>query len=961
MDGRRHSVDIPISKTLVALRRVRSLRDPSTNGISRLSPLIDEEHWGNGSGNGISLRFMNSSNACDSDDNGFLRSISLDSRGQRGQDPTSNVGLDCRLKNYCGISCHEDQQDDELVYSNPKQQGNAGNKSPIESCCSNHEGGGLDLVSTIPPCNQITALSSQLGRVDNSKSTRKSLCNNQVKPSEVMGDIASHVQGLSVHDALSVHSAAEHIIQDVDVFDDHHGCGIRCCWSKSPRFRESNHYSEIDDLPLILQHVNETDPNNGYSSIMRHFGGEISPSFETPRSLSMKFRPKSFSNLVGQNVIGKSLLGAISRGRITSFYLFHGHRGTGKTSASRIFAAALNCLSPMEEKPCGLCRECVLFFSGRSKNVKEVDYLRINRADKVKSLIKNACISPVSSRFKVFIIDECQLLHGETWAYLLNSLENVPQHVVFVMITPDLDKLPRSAVSRAQRYHFAKIKDADIASRLKKICVEEGLEYEQAALDFIAAKSCGSLRDAETMLDQLSLLGREITISLVHELTGVISDDELLDLLDLALSSDTSNTVIRARELMRTRIDPLQLISQLANLIMDILAGKCELGSSEIRRRFSNRYASEADMQKLSHAVRILSETEKQLRISKNQTTWFTAALLQLSSVEYSSTDTNESNLCMRAVSNGDGDICSTSPKGESLKHIAIDQCDDKSYKLGVQENHRGTLDSIWYKATGMCQSSRLKTFLRKQGKLCSVCINQGHAVAELEFHHRGYVARAEKSWKLIASSLQFILGCHLELRINYVPCTSDSKYAKLKRSFNFFSCSRRILWKSTSTNGQGNESDYADCTSQKLMMKDQTLTCSSNWVPPLESYHGMQVVTTLRSCEGNLLSSGKMFLNRSGQETPRISCSRVDSLKEEECNYEQHLGSSTPDLENHSNCFPRTLWLHKKICFSYASQHKGFVLSIPKFKCSETYGYDKEPCVFSHNSITCTKTAEEK
>ncbi|XP_061351266.1 protein STICHEL-like 2 isoform X2 [Gastrolobium bilobum] len=829
MDGRRHSVDIPISKTLGALRRVRSLRDPS---MSKLSSLIDNVHWENGWDNGVSLRFLDATRAFDSDNNIALRSKNLGFMGQREHDVADFV-LNCGLSNSrlkpSEISCQNDQQNDEPVYSDLNQHCISGNKSLSESCSSGVNG--LDLACTVPPSNHFNVLD-----------------------------------------------------------DNDNGCGISCCWSKSPRFRESNLYSEIEDRSLILDRVDEKDLH-GHRS-MRHNGGEISPNLETPRSLSMKFRPKLFSDLVGQDVVVRSLLGAISRGRITTFYLFHGPRGTGKTSASRIFAAALNCLSVEEQRPCGLCRECVLFFSGRSKDVKEVDSVRINRIDQVKSLVKNACIPPVYSRFKVFIIDECQLLNGETWASLSNSLENLSQRVVFVMIAPDLDKLPRSAVSRAQRYHFPKIKDADIACRLEKICAEEGLDFDQAALNFIAAKSCGSLRDAEMMLDQLSLLGKKITVSLAYELTGIVSDDELLGLLDLAFSSDTSNTVIRARELMRSRIDPLQLISQLANLIMDILAGKCENGGGyEVRSRFSRRYTSEADLQKLSHALRILSETEKQLRISKNQTTWFTVALLQLSSVDCPSVDTNDTKLCFRGACNG----------GQSLEHLAPGQCDNKSYRLRVQEDCKGTLHSIWYKATELCQSSQLRTFLRKKGKLSSLHVDRTTswlAIAELEFHHRHHVSKAENSWKLIASSLQFILGCNIELRINYVPCTSDSKYRLKMSSFSFFDCSRRIQQKSS--NEQGSESEYGDYTSQKPMMKDKTLTSSSDFG------------TTLRSGEGNLLRSGERLLNRSFQEIMGTSSSGIDSSKEEGCNC-VHLVPSILDSDNHSKCFPQTLWLQKK------------------------------------------------
>ncbi|QCE14923.1 DNA polymerase III subunit gamma/tau [Vigna unguiculata] len=949
MEGRRHSVDIPISKTLVALRRVRSLRDPSTNAMSKLSSLVDNLHWENGSANDISLRFSDAARPCDTDDNAALRSRNLGFKGQREQKDADSA-FNSRLK-PSGISCQVLQQDGEPIYSKRNLQCISGNKSPSESCGSNHGGKGLDLACIVLPSNNdfkdgdscyvATARSSQIGRIDCSKSAKKSLHKNQVKPSELVCSVDGNVSPYpSGYDAFSPYSGSVGINQGSDGLDDNdNGCGISCCWSKSPRFRESNLYGEIEDRPLISHRVDESDLHAHRN--MRNNGGGSGLNLETPRSLSMKFRPKTFSDLVGQNVVARSLLGAISRGRITSFYLFYGPRGTGKTSASRIFAAALNCLSFEEQRPCGLCRECIVFFSGRSKDFKEVDSVRINRSDQVKSLVKSASTPPVSSRFKVFIIDECQLLNGETWASISNSLDNLSQHVVFVMITPDLDKLPRSVVSRAQRYHFAKVKDADIVCRLQSICGEEGLDFEQEALDFIAAKSCGSVRDAEMMLDQMSLLGKKINISLAYELTGIVSDDELLDLLDLAFSSDTSNTVIRARELMRSRIDPLQLVSQLANLIMDILAGKCEKGGSEVRSRFHRKYTSEADLQKLSNALKILSETEKQLRISKNQTTWFTVALLQLSSVDYQSVDANDTKFSIRGACNG----------GQNLEHFA-----NKSYRLGVPEDHKGTLDSIWYKATEMCHSSQLKTFLRKKGKLSSLHVDRSLAIAELEFQHSHHVSKAEKSWKMIASSLQFILGCNVELRITYTPCASDSKYSKLKRStFSIFTCSRRNRQqKSLSSNEQGSESDYGDCTSENPMMKDKTSTSDC----------GMDAVTALRSCEGNLLSSGERFFNRSFQESMRTSCVEVDSSKDKGCNG-VHLDPSILDSENdHFNCFPKTLWLQKKFRSSYSSklsfqgiqQQKDFVLSVPKCTCSGKYTYANEPCIFSGSCKSCTK-----
>ncbi|XP_021910814.1 protein STICHEL-like, partial [Carica papaya] len=303
--------------------------------------------------------------------------------------------------------------------------------------------------------------------------------------------------------------------------------------------------------------------------------GEEEGTPENIRSLSQKYKPMFFEELIGQNIVVQSLMNAVSRGRIAPVYLFQGPRGTGKTSSARIFSAALNCLATEETRPCGYCTECTDFISGKNNYFWEVDGTNKKGIDRVRHLLRNLSVAlpPGSSRYKVFVFDECHLLPSKTWLAFLKFLEDPLQRVVFIFITTDIENVPRTIQSRCQKYLFNKIKEGDIAARLRKISSDENLDVESEALDLIALNADGSLRDAETMLDQLSLLGKKITTSLVNELVGVVSDEKLLELLELALSSDTAETVKRARELMDSGIEPIVLMSQLASLIMDIIAG----------------------------------------------------------------------------------------------------------------------------------------------------------------------------------------------------------------------------------------------------------------------------------------------------------------------------------------------------------------------------------------------------
>ncbi|KAI3759451.1 hypothetical protein L6452_07286 [Arctium lappa] len=876
MDGRRHSVDLPISKTLIALRRVRSLRDPSTNSLSRLSAFVDNLNWETNSTNGIVLEQVN--NCLHETGTSELNDLGLfDCEMYHGESTHKRKSGLCKNLAWGDSSPVRDMKIDESGLLESNQAPFCENKLLSERYHSNNYKDlpcmmrTSDYMEGAGSCNESVEVFIEAERQDHNGYKRRSRRRKHIRSSKVVGgDIMSCVSSpcLSMTDASFGGSSSGTPLyenEDIDHVDtDHGGCGIGTCWSSTPKFRglNSNTSSDKGEQALLIREV----------GVSKHYGSETTPFSESPRSLSQRFRPKSFDELVGQSVVTKSLLSTLSSPIITSFFLFHGPRGTGKTSAARIFAAALNCLSLEDNKPCGQCQECTLFFAGRSRDVKEVDSVGINQAENLRYLIKNAMLPPVSSSFKVFIIDECQQMQGSTWAALLNSLEEVSRHIVFIMITPDVSKLPRSAVPRSRRFHFPKISEADIVHRLGKICVEEGFDYDQVALDFIATRSNGSLRDAEMSLEQLSLLGKKITLPLTYELIGIVSDDELLELLAMALSSDTSNTVKRARELMRSRIDPMQLISQLANLIMDILAGKFQEGASEVKRQFFERHTSEADLQQLNNALKILSETEKQLRASKNQTTWLTVALLQLSSAP--SFNANDSSLCVRTAHPRDsGGCCRLSSARESLKHLVPSQCDHNSGCKSEKLKDKVALESIWSRATEICKSISLGNFLRRHGNLASVCLHQGLAVVELEFQHPNYASKAEKSWKLIASALQAALGCNVEIRIchsNYFP---DTNHPKVKKpSFSLFSCA----WGNKPSHQNG--SNLSENSNDQMRVNDRSLETMSSDGGSCGSHschRKKEPARTIRNSDGNALS-----IDFSGQDNGEQPCCFPKSVK---------------------------------------------------------------------------------
>ncbi|CAA0814094.1 Protein STICHEL [Striga hermonthica] len=546
------------------------------------------------------------------------------------------------------------------------------------------------------------------------------------------------------------------------------------------------------------------------------FNGDVheESSPENIRSLSHKYRPMFFEELIGQNLVVQSLKNAISRKRVAPVYLFQGPRGTGKSSAARIFAAAINCLASEENnKPCGVCRECADFVTGKSTRLVEADGSTKMGIDKIKNLLKSLLVGrerSLISEFMVFVVDECHLLPSRMWLAFLRLLEKPLPHIVFVLVTNDVDNMPRAVLSRCQRHLFSKIGCGDIVARLRKIGDEENLDVDCEALDMIAVNADGSLRDAETMLDQLSLFGKRISISLVNELIGVVSDEKLLELLELAMSSNATETVIRARELMDSGVDPIVLMSQMATLIVDIIAGTYHHDSF-----LGGRNLSEREIERLKHALSLLSEAEKHLRVSSERSTWFTATLLQLgsfpssdrthsgSSRRQSSKATDEDHTSVKSAHriststnplNNNNNINNNNNSGFELDTSRIEahggdepsmvsQNEGKIRRTGLRCGNSKMLGNVWAQCIDKCHSKTLRQLLHSHARLVSISEVKGGFVAHIGFLDKSIKARAEGFLSSITNSFEIVLRHNVEVQMILLPESFGEKHTESNKN----------------------------------------------------------------------------------------------------------------------------------------------------------------------------------
>ena len=258
-------------------------------------------------------------------------------------------------------------------------------------------------------------------------------------------------------------------------------------------------------------------------------------------ALPLKYRPMTFDDVVGQEHVVRTLRHAIEANRIANAYLFIGPRGIGKTTLSRIFAKALNCTSPKGVEPCGECDNCREIAAGRSIDVTELDAASHNKVEDVKPIIDAVQFKPTSSKFKIFIVDECHMLSNAAWNALLKTLEEPPPYVRFIFATTEGDKVLATIISRCQRFDLRRIQTNDIVARLKYICEKEKIEAEEDALLAIARGAEGGMRDALSSLDQLiSFKGDKVTEEDALGVFGLVSRSALENLAGSILKGDVA-------------------------------------------------------------------------------------------------------------------------------------------------------------------------------------------------------------------------------------------------------------------------------------------------------------------------------------------------------------------------------------------------------------------------------------
>ena len=362
------------------------------------------------------------------------------------------------------------------------------------------------------------------------------------------------------------------------------------------------------------------------------------------------YRPQSFAEMSGQSHIKQTLQNALLYNKTTHAYLFSGPRGTGKTSAAKIFAKALNCENGPAKEPCNTCETCKSITEGSNTDVIEFDAASNSRVEEMREIIEKVRFAPSNARYKVYIIDEVHMLSTSAFNALLKTLEEPPAHAVFILATTEPHKIPLTIISRCQRFDFKRITSSDIVSRMKEVLTDANIEYDENVLKIIAQAAAGGMRDALSMLDQVvSFSGEKMTLEDALLVTGSIGQDVFFQLAEALIEKDVAKALSCVEQLVEDGKDPVRLTEDFITFYRDLLVllvapEQTELLEIATGDAMFAELASKFAEDTLYRSISILTNTQQEMRFSNHAKVYLETAIIQLAQVSKGNTATTQSN-----------------------------------------------------------------------------------------------------------------------------------------------------------------------------------------------------------------------------------------------------------------------------------------------------------------------------
>lgn len=399
------------------------------------------------------------------------------------------------------------------------------------------------------------------------------------------------------------------------------------------------------------------------------------------QAIYREFRPKDFTRVVGQSHIVEILKNQIKTGNLGHAYLFSGIRGTGKTSCAKIFARAVNCLNPKDGNPCNECENCKMILNDKALEVVEMDAASNRRIDDIRELKEKVIYPPQIVKYKVYIIDEAHMITNEGFNALLKILEEPPKHLIFILATTEIDKLPDTIISRCQRFEFKRIHNLDIVKNINYILNNLNVEVEEDGINLISELSSGAMRDALSLLDQVVATGKEkITVEDINECLGLVNLNKLFELSNSILNSSKNETIETFRNLVENGKTPnniiIDLIKHFRNIVL-VKSIKKELTTlNDVEYKRYLEHSNQFRMDELIFILENLLDVEDKMKKSDMQNALAELLIIKICSYRK---EKSEMEKRIEALENM---IKSGNLKIESKEEIVVEKPEEKATEV---------------------------------------------------------------------------------------------------------------------------------------------------------------------------------------------------------------------------------------------------------------------------------------